>query len=91
MLFVALAKSRPGTSREATARRLQWQYPDGMRVVAEYWLQTSDPAVIIVAEGDSVVPIMVTIAQWDDVFDITVIPAITAEEGLELAKLMAQA
>jgi len=90
MLFVALAKSRPGTQREATARRLQWQYPDGMRVVAEYWLQTSDPAVIIVAEGDSVVPIMATIAQWDDVFDITVIPAITAEEGLQFAKLMVQ-
>ncbi len=91
MLFVALAKSRPGTQAEATARRLEWQYPDGLRVVGEYWLQTSDPAVIVIAEADSAAPMMATIAQWDGVFDITVIPAITAEEGLELAKLMVQA
>ena len=90
MLFVSLLKVRSGTLKERTARRVQWQYPEGMRMVAEYWLQTPDPHVICVAEADSIAPIMAAVAEWDDVFDITVIPAITAEEGIELAKQMMQ-
>ena len=90
MLFVTLLKVKSGTSKERIARRAGWQHPDGMRPVAEYWLQTSDPAVISVAEADSVAPIMAAVAQWSDVFDITVIPAVTAEEGLQLAQQMMQ-
>jgi hypothetical protein len=33
---------------------------------------------------------MAVTTEWGDVFDITVTPAITAEEGLELAKQMMQ-
>jgi len=90
MLFVSLLKVKSGTMKERIPRRVGWQYPDGMRMVAEYWLQTSDPAVITVAEADSVAPIMAAVAQWDDVFDITVVPAVTAEEGLQLAQQMMQ-
>lgn len=90
MLFVALLKVRSGTIRERMARRLQWQGVEGMRPVAEYWLQTPDPSVISVSEADSIAPIMAALSQWDDVFDITVVPAISAEEGLELAKQMMQ-
>lgn len=86
MLFVALLKVRSGTDKERTARRVQWQPPEGMRPVAEYWLQTPDPHCISIVEADSIAPIMAAVSQWDDVFDITVIPAITAEEGIELAK-----
>jgi len=32
---------------ELIARRAQWQYPQGMQPVAEYWLQTHHPATII--------------------------------------------
>ena len=90
MLFVSLLKVRSGTMKERMTRRVGWQYPDGMRPVAEYWLQTPDPAVISIAEADSVAPIMAVVAQWDDVFDITVFPAVTAEEGLQLAQQMMQ-
>ncbi len=90
MLFVTLLKPKAGTSKERITRRAQWQYPQGMRMVAEYWLQTTDPAVISVCEAESVAPIMVALAEWDDVFDFTVVPAITAEEGLQLAKQMIQ-
>ena len=90
MLFVTLLKVRSGTTRERVGRRIDWKYPDGMRVVAEYWLQTPDPNVIMVAEADSVGPIMAARVQWDDVFDITVVPAVTAEEGIQLAQQMAQ-
>ena len=42
MLFVALGNVRAGTLQERTARRLEWQYPEGAHVVAEYRLQTQD-------------------------------------------------
>jgi len=90
MLFVALSKVKGGTNKERTARRIEWKYPEGMHLVAEYWLQTENPSVITVAEADSIVPIMAAIAAWDDLFEITVFPAITAEEGLEFAKQMMQ-
>ena len=90
MLFVALLKVRAGTSKERVARRVEWQPPEGIRPVGEYWLQTNDPKVILICEADSIDPIFAMSAAWDDVFDITVIPAITAEEGLKLAKQMIQ-
>ena len=85
MLFVALAKVRAGTRQERIARRLEWQYPEGARLVAEYWLQIDDPQIISVLEADSVAPLMAAVSAWDDVFELTVVPAITAEEGLQLA------
>ena len=90
MLFVALLKVTGGTPKENIARRAQWQYPEGIQPVAEYWLETSDPDVIAIFEADNIAPIMAISTEWGDVFDITVVPAITAEEGLELAKQMMQ-
>ena len=90
MLFVALAKVKGGTMEERITRRAQWQYPEGMRVMAEYWPIGGEYAVVIVAEADSIAPIMMAIASWDDVFDFTITPAVTAQEGLELAKQMMQ-
>ena len=90
MLFVALLNVRAGTSKERIARRVEWQPPSGIRPVAEYWLMTDNPKVIFIAEADSTAPIMAMCAAWDDVFDITVVPAITAEEGLKLAQQMIQ-
>ena len=88
MLFVALLTAKAGTPKERITRRAQWQYPEGMKYIAEYWLQTADPSVISIFEADITAPIMGTLAEWGDVFDICVFPAITAEEGLELAKKM---
>jgi hypothetical protein len=90
MLFVSLLRTSAGTPQETAARRLKWQYPEGVRVVAEYWLQSSDPAVIAVFEADSIAPIMAINVEWGDVFDITVVPAITAEDGLQLLRQMMQ-
>ena len=86
MLFVALCNVKAGTARERTVRRAEWQMPPGAKLVAEYWLQTPNPQVINVFEADSCAPIMAAISAWDDVLDITVVPAVTAEEGLALAK-----
>jgi hypothetical protein len=45
-------------------------------------------AVIAVAEADNVASIMRAIVDWDDVFDLTVVPAMTAEQGLQMAQQM---
>ena len=86
MLFVALGKVRAGTVQERTARRLEWKYPEGAHVVAEYWLQIQDPNVITVFEADSIAPIMAATSPWDDVFDFTIIPAVSADDGMEIAR-----
>jgi len=90
MLFVALLKAHPGTIQESSDRRVEWEYPEGTQVVAEYWLQTLDPAVISVCEADHISQLWTLFAGWNDNFDITIVPAITAEEGLELLKQMMQ-
>jgi hypothetical protein len=86
MLFVALLNSKDGTPKERIGRRAKWQYPEGVKLIAEYWLQAANPEVISIFETDSIAPIMGTLAEWGDAFDISVYPAITAEDGLELAK-----
>jgi hypothetical protein len=57
-------------------------------MVAEYWPMSTETAVIAVAEADDATPIMKAIVDWDNVFDMTVVPAMIAEQGLELAKQM---
>jgi hypothetical protein len=90
MLFVALFKIRPDAPpmAEGVARRAQYQPPPGVRLVAEYWLQSSDPATIVILEADGVAPLMAIRAAWGDVFDITFVPAMTLEEGLAAAQAM---
>jgi hypothetical protein len=89
MLFIGLCKQIPGTNLESSVRRLQWEWPaDGPKIVAEYWLQTEDPTVIVAFEADSVGPMMMTIAAWSDVFEISIYPAVTAEEGMEMLQMM---
>ena len=86
MLFVALGKVRGGTINERTARRLEWRYPEGARVLSEYWLQIADPNVITIFEADDIAPVMAATSPWDDVFEFTIVPAVSADEGLEIAR-----
>ncbi len=90
MLFVTIGKYKAtSTAKQRAARRVAWKYPAGMRVIAEYWLQAHDPTLpglIVVSESDDVAPIMSAIADWDDIINLTVGPALTAERGLEWVK-----
>ena len=88
MLFVALFKAHPGTAQERIARRVEWEYPEGAQVVAEYWLETPNPAVIAISKADHIGQLWAMATDWHDLFDITIVPAIAAEEGLELLKQM---
>ena len=88
MLFISLGRVRAGTDKERIARRMQWSYPPGLKLVAEYWLSTDDPKLVSIAEADDIGPILAATSAWDDVFSFTVVPAVTAEQGLALAKQM---
>ncbi len=90
MLFVRIGKAKASsTTKQRVSRRLNWKYPTGMRVIGEYWLQSNDPTLITIVETDNLAAIMSAVAAWDDVFDFTVLPAMTAEEGLQVAKQLA--
>jgi hypothetical protein len=88
MEFVALLKFRPSVpaaERDAALmRRAGWQYPDGLKVIAEYWPLSGEYQVVTVFSADSVAPLMEIEFEWDDVFDMTVTPAVSADEGLRI-------
>jgi hypothetical protein len=88
MLFVALLEVSGGTQAERTTRRVEWQYPEGIKPVAEYWLQDDHYTVVSIFEADDNAPIFAISSQWGDVFNIKVVPAVTAEQGLKLAQQM---
>ncbi len=90
MLFVTIGKAKAtSTTKQRVARRLNWKYPAGMRMIGEYWTLSDDPTLITIGEVDNVAAMMSAIADWDDVFEFTVLPAMSAEEGMQIAKQMA--
>jgi hypothetical protein len=89
MLFVTLGTAKSSSTKERVARRAGWKYPEGVKVVAEYWLMRPDPVLVLVSEADSPEPILAALADWDDVMDISVTPAVTAEQGIAAAARLA--
>jgi hypothetical protein len=74
----------PAERDAALMRRAGWQYPAGIRVIAEYWPMADDIQVIAIFSADEIAPIFELVSEWDDVFDIDVSPAVSAEEGLRI-------
>jgi hypothetical protein len=87
MLFITVGRAR-GTcaQHDVIARRMEYRFPEGLRVLGEYWPQAGDPAVVLVAEADEIGPLIAATSYWADAYDFTSFPALTAEEGLRLAK-----
>ncbi len=89
MLFVSILTGKPDlppeVAQQGLSRRLEWKPPEGIKILAEYWLQEAPPRVIVISEAESAAPLFLINTQWGDLFDIEVMPAITAEEGLKLA------
>jgi hypothetical protein len=89
MRYAIVMRAKPNlTFASGVPRRMKWNYPDGLKVEAEYWLSTQDPAVFVVAETDQIGPLIAVSADWDDLFDITITPCLTAEEGLAMGAQM---
>ena len=88
MEFVALMRFRPSVpaaERDAALmRRAVWQYPDGVKLIAEYWPMSGEYQVVTVFAAETIAPIMEIEFEWNDVFDVTVSPAISADEGLRV-------
>lgn len=88
MDYVALLKFRSSVSAAdrdaALMRRAQWQYPAGVRVIAEYWPVAADLQVVSVFSADDFSAVMELVLEWGDVFDINVYPAVSADEGLRI-------
>jgi hypothetical protein len=88
VLYGIVLRAHPRTFNERATRRAQWQPPEGVTIVAEYWFPTDDPSVVSIVEADdpnALVPISMA---WDDLFDIEVFPVTPAEEGVELLRQM---
>jgi hypothetical protein len=68
MLFVSIGKAKAAsTTKQRVARRVNWKYPAGMRVIGEYWLQGNDPTLITIVETESVAPIMSGPSMWSEI------------------------
>lgn len=85
MLFVTLGNAKDSTTKLRVARRAGWKYPEGVKVIAEYWLLRPDPFLVMISESDSPESMLAALADWDDFMDITVTPAVTSEQGLAAA------
>ncbi len=88
MDYVALLTLRPTVSaaeRDAgLMRRAAWTYPDGLEPIAEYWPLGDGPHVISIFSAENPAAIMGLYFEWNDIFDIQVSPAVSADEGLQL-------
>jgi hypothetical protein len=88
MLYAFVANYPPGTTEAqrdgALARRAQWKWPQGTKPVAEFWSFGNAPLVYSVFEANDVAAVWRVAADWNDVFDVSIVPVMTAEEGLRL-------
>jgi hypothetical protein len=74
-----------GAERDAALmRRAAWEYPAGLQVIAEYWPMADDVQVVAIFSSDDVGAIWELEAEWNDVFDIDISPAVSAEDGLRI-------
>jgi hypothetical protein len=88
MKFVALFSLKQGVDEakliQAAQKRAEYQFPEGLTLIAEYWTAEDSPAVISVFEADDAAPLLENSLPWTDYFETTeVLPVVTAEEGLE--------
>jgi hypothetical protein len=86
--YVALARFRPSVSAAerdaALARRASWKPPAGVTPIAEYWPLSADAQVVSIFSAEQMESVLELFFEWNDVFDISVSPAVSAEEGLRI-------
>jgi len=91
MTILGLFYWKPGITHEKVmeclGRRLQYETPEGVHTVFEYWPAGASPdlpAVVGVYEMSDLGPMMETELIWGEYFDIKILPAISAEDGLKM-------
>lgn len=88
MRFVAMFSLKQGVGQaqivEAAQKRAEYQFPEGLTLIEEYWTAEDSPAVISIFEADDAAPLLENSLPWADYFETTeVLPVVTAEEGLQ--------
>ena len=85
MEFVALLRFRPSvpaSDRDAALmRRAAWQYPEGVKLIAEYWPMSGEYQVVTVFAAETIAPIMAIEFEWNDAFGISVYPGPPPRKG----------
>jgi hypothetical protein len=94
MLYVCLGRVHAHLTQEqrtaGMGRRAEWKYPQGVKLVGEFW-RTTAPEIVSVIECDSYEHLMAIQLAWQDFMQMDVSPAISWENGLQLgAKLLGQ-
>jgi hypothetical protein len=88
MDYVALLKFRSSAGAAerdaALARRAGWSYPEGLRLIAEYWPMGASVQVVSIFSADDHARVLELVFEWNDVFDVEVYPAVSAENGLKV-------
>ena len=92
MLFVVLGRAKDSSDPvDRNTRRIDWQYPEGVTVIGEYWLEHGNPRLISIVESDDVRAMFAATTEWEDHFDFTIVPAVTAEQGIEMVRARMEA
>ncbi len=74
---------------ECVARRAEYEYPEGTKPIAEYWMagvDTHTPAVVAIFEADDFGPFLSTEMLWSEYFDIKFVPIVSADEGIQFVQ-----
>ena len=93
MKVIALFDMKEGATQakvaEAIARRTEYKFPEGTKLISEYWTPVGSPAVIAVIEATEPAALMMNSLAWLDVFDVHIYPVTEWQEGAQkLGKLL---
>lgn len=87
MKFIALWSLKESVDQaklaEVMGRRADFEFPKGVRLIAEYWSSRGSPAVVSVFEADDSAALLINTVIWMDALDVDIFPVNTWEEGLE--------
>ena len=94
MKFIALWSLKESVDQmklmEIMGRRAEFEFPNGIRLIEEYWSSKRSPAVVSIFEADDAAALMMNTVAWVDALSVDIFPVTTWEEGLEkLTKLLA--
>jgi len=89
--MIGLFYWKPGISHEKVmeclGRRFSYKEPEGANMLFEYWpggVGDKTPAVVAGYDMTDLGPMMEIELYWGEYFDITMMPAISADDGIKM-------
>jgi hypothetical protein len=84
---VALFSLKEGIDQAKLARvmgrRADYEFPEGISLIGEYWTSKGSPAVLAIFEDDDAAALMINAVTWMHTFHTDVFPVNMWEKGLE--------